>query len=134
MSRNNKKKQKNHKNISQSIASRMANGLKAFHQNDFEKAILFWEREPAKLRPVALLAEAHFRRGLVLFYGSDSQTGMSHLQTAASYLPSDPCYAYHVGLALHRLGNLPGALGFYETARQTPGHTLPGSFPAKRSA
>jgi tetratricopeptide (TPR) repeat protein len=120
MSRN-KQKQKNHKNISQSIASRTANGLKAFRQNDFEKAILFWEREPAKLRPVALLAEAHFRRGLVLFYGSDSQTGMSHLQTAASYLPNDACYAYHVGLALHRLGNLPGALGFYETARQTPG-------------
>ena len=98
-----------------------ANGLKAFRQNDLEKALLSWEKIPANLRPAILLAEGHFRRGLALFYGPDTQAGLSHLQTAAAYQPTDPCYAYHLGLARHHLGDIPAALAAYQTARQFAG-------------
>lgn len=116
-----KKNQKKQENLSQSVAMLTANGLKAFRQNDLEKALLSWEKIPANLRPAVLLAEGHFRRGLALFYGSDAQAGLSHLQTAAAYQPRDPCYAYHLGLAKHRLGDTPGALAAYQTARQFAG-------------
>lgn len=98
-----------------------ANGVKAFRQNDLEKALLSWEKIPANLRPVVLLAEGHFRRGLALFYGPDPQSGLSHLQSAAAYQSKDPCYAYHLGLAKHHLGDIPGALAAYQTARQFTG-------------
>lgn len=116
-----KHKQKKQDTIAQSVAALTAAGLKAFRQNDYLKAILSWERAPANLRPAAWLAEAHFRHGLALFYGPASSTGMSYLQTAASYQPNNPCYAYHVGLALHRLGDLPGALTAYQRVRQSLG-------------
>jgi len=116
-----KKIQKKQENLSQSVAALTANGSKAFRQKDLEKAILSWEKIPANLRPAALLAEGHFRHGLALFYGPDAQVGLSHLQNAASYLPSDPCYAYHLGLAKQRLGDTPGALAAYQTARQSAG-------------
>ena len=116
-----KNKQKKPEAVSQSVASLTTNGLKAFRQNDFKKAIQTWEKEPVKLRPAALLAEANFRYGLALFYGTDSQTGISHLQAAADYLPGDPCYAYHLGLALQHVGDLPGALAAYKAVRQSPG-------------
>lgn len=116
-----KKNQKKQENLSQSAAMLTANGLKAFRQNDLEKAILSWEKIPANLRPAVLLAEGHFRRGLALFYGPDVQSGLSHLQTAAAYQPMNPCYAYHLGLAKHHLGDTPGALTAYQTARQFAG-------------
>jgi tetratricopeptide (TPR) repeat protein len=116
-----KKSQKKQGNLSQSTAMLTANGLKAFRQNDLEKALLSWEKIPANLRPAILLAEGHFRRGLALFYGPDTQSGLSHLQTAVAYQPKDPCYAYHLGLAKHHLGDIPGALAAYQTARQFTG-------------
>ena len=98
-----------------------ANGLRAFRQNDLEKALLSWEKIPTNLRPAVLLAEGHFRRGLDLFYGPDAQAGLNHFQAAAAYQPKDPCYAYHLGLAKHHLGDIPGALAAYQTVRQFAG-------------
>ena len=125
---NNKKNKKKHENIMQSVSALEANGLKAFTQRDLQKAITTWEKIPANLRPQAWLAQAHFRRGLALFYQSDTQNGLIHLQTARAYQPNDPCYAYHVGLALHRQGDMAGALSLYQAASK-----LPGPF-AKRAA
>jgi tetratricopeptide (TPR) repeat protein len=115
------KKKKHQGKIAQSVTMLTANGLKAFRQNDLEKAILSWEKIPANLRPVVLLAEGHFRRGLALFYGPDAQAGLGHLETAAAYQPKDPCYAYHLGLAKHHLGDTSGALAAYQTVRQFTG-------------
>jgi len=118
------KKNKSHnkqKNFDQGTASLTANGLKAFRQNDLEKALASWEKISASQRPVKLIAEAHFRRGLGLFYGSDPQIGLIHLQSAATDQPQDPCYSYHVGLAKHRLGDIPGALAVYQIVRQFGG-------------
>ena len=118
---NHNKKQKKQEHISQSVAAFTSAGSKAFYQKDFSKAILAWEKIPATLRPAAMLAEAHFRLGLGLFYGSNPETGLNHLQTAASYQPNDPRYTYHVGLALHRRGDLAGALAAYKTVYKVPG-------------
>jgi tetratricopeptide (TPR) repeat protein len=114
----NKKKQKH---ISQSTAALKSNGLQAFHQNDFKKAIAAWEKMPSELRPAAWLSEAHFRRGMTLFYGSDDRLGLIDLQAAKKYQPDDPCYAYHTGLVLHRLGDVSGALSAYQTAHKNAG-------------
>ncbi len=125
MSRKNKshKKQENdsQSRVSQSVAALTANGLKAFRQNDILTAIQDWEKIPASLRPAHLLAEGYFRLGLGMFYGNDRQAGVNHLQTAAAYKPNDPCYAYHLGLAKHHLGDLAGAKTAYQAARQSGG-------------
>ena len=114
----NKKKQKH---ISQSVAALKSNGLQAFRQNDFNRAIAAWEKIPAELRPSAWLAEAHFRRGMTLFYKSDDRLGLIDLQAATKYQPDDPCYAYHAGLVLHRLGDISGALSAYQAAHKNAG-------------
>jgi tetratricopeptide (TPR) repeat protein len=118
---NHNKKQKKQEHISQSVAAFTSAGSKAFYQKDFSKAILAWEKIPAALRPAAMLAEAYFRLGLRLFYGAEPETGLNHLQTAASYQPQDPRYAYHVGLALQRRGDLVSALAAYQTVYKIPG-------------
>ena len=114
----NKKKQRH---ISQSIAALSSNGLHAFRQNDFTKAIAAWEKEPVELRPAAWLAEAHFRRGMTSFYRSNDRQGLVDLLVAKKIQPEDPCYAYHVGLVLHRLGDVPGALSAYQVAHKNAG-------------
>ncbi len=113
----NKKKLKQQVNIPQSVTAIAENGLIAFRQNNLKKAIEAWEKIPAQLRPAAWLAEAHFRIGLALFYRSDNRLGLSNLQTARKYQPDDPRYSYHVGLALHHLGDVTGALSAYQAAK-----------------
>jgi tetratricopeptide (TPR) repeat protein len=116
-----KKLQQKQASLSQSVDALTSNGLKAFRQKDYEKAIQTWEKIPANLRPVAMLAEGHSRLGLALFYGGNPAMGLAHLQTAAAYLPDDPGYAYHLGLARHRLNDLPGALAAYQMAVRAAG-------------
>jgi len=111
-----KKKQNKEQSLAQSLEALTQNGVKAFCFKEYEKAITTWERIPVPKRPTAMLAEAHFRLGLHLFYGAAPQDGFDHLQNAAQALPEDPTYAYHLGLAFHRLGNLPGALSAYQIA------------------
>lgn len=116
-----KKKQTKEQSLAQSIETLTQNGANAFRMKEYEKAIATWERIPAFKRPISMLAEAHFRLGQKLFYGENRQDGLIHLQTAAQSLPDDPTYAYHLGLALHRQGDLSNALKSYQTARQKPG-------------
>ena len=120
MSKNKKKKQTKERSLAQSLEALTQNGVKAFRLEEYEKAIATWERIPVSNRPIPMLAEAHFRLGLRLFYGTDPQGGLNHLQAAQS-LSDDPTYAYHFGLASHRQGDLTGALNAYQTARKKPG-------------
>jgi tetratricopeptide (TPR) repeat protein len=116
-----KKKQIKQQSLAQSLDALTQNGAKAFRMKEYEKAIAAWERIPAFKRPVSMLAEAHFRLGQQLFYGEDRRDGLIHLQAAAQSVPDDPTYAYHLGLAMHRQGNLSDALNSYQTARKNPG-------------
>jgi tetratricopeptide (TPR) repeat protein len=116
-----KKKQSKEQSLTQSIDALTQNGIKAFRLKDYEKAIMAWEKIPIAIRPVSMLAEARFRLGLNLFYGADPQQGLTHLKIAAKLQPDDGTYAYHLGLALHRMGNLPEAVDAYQTARKKPG-------------
>ena len=116
-----KKNQKKQENLSQSVATLTANGVKAFRQKDFERAIQAWEKIPANLRPAKLLAEASWRHGLTLFYGADAQAGLIYLQKAVTYLPNDPGYTYHLGLAKHRQNDISGALAAYQLVTQSAG-------------
>jgi len=117
----NKKKQTKEQSLAQSFEALTQNGIKAFRFKEYEKAIAAWERIPVQKRPMPMLAEAHFRLGLKLFYGATPQEGLAHLQNAVQALPDDPTYTYHLGLALHRQGNLPDAIDAYRTVRQKPG-------------
>lgn len=121
-----KSKKKESKPVAQSAAALRAGGLKAFQSGDTTQAITTWERIPADLRPVEALAEAYFRRGLQRLYGSqpDPQAGLQDLQQANQYLPDDPLYAYHLGLAWHRQGNPEAAIPLYRQARQPKSPTL----------
>lgn len=117
----NKKKQTKEQSFAQSIEALAKNGVKAFRLKEYEKAIVSWERIPTPKRPMSMLAEAHFRLGLRLFYGADHQEGLNHLQAATQSLPDNPTYTYHLGLASHRQGDLPGALSAYKIAHKKPG-------------
>lgn len=117
----NKKKQTKEKSLAQSTDALTQNGIKAFRLKEYEKAIAAWGKIPIPNRPASMLAEAHFRLGLQLFYGADSQQGLTHLQTATQLQPEDATYAYHLGLALHRQGNLSAAMDAYQAIRQKPG-------------
>jgi len=115
------KKKKSHKNIAQSISTLKSNGLKAFQNGNYTKAISAWESIPSIGRPAAALAEVYFRRALIHVNGNSLQAGLNDLKRAAAYQPADPCYAYHLGLALHRSGDISGALSAYKVARQNRG-------------
>ena len=118
-----KKRRKKSKGSAQSAAALRLNGLRAFQSNDYDQAIETWERIPESYRPIPALAEAYFRRGVERFYGSEShhQAGLEYLQKAVELQPKDPCYAYHLGLASHHLGDLAQAIQSYRLARQTAG-------------
>jgi len=120
MSKNKKKQAKEH-SLAQSLDAITQNGVKAFRLKEYGKALAAWERIPDPKRPLPMLAEAHFRLGLNLFYGANPQDGLFHLQTAVQFQPDDELYAYHLGLALHRQGNLPGAMEAYQAARKKAG-------------
>jgi tetratricopeptide (TPR) repeat protein len=117
------KKNKAQKNIAQSAVAIKANGLKAFQNKDYDKAIVAWEKIPIAIRPAAALAEAHFRRGLARLYGPSPnlQAGRADLRQAVAYQPIDACYNYHRGLAAHHADDLPEAIQAYQAARQAGG-------------
>ncbi|MBN2045108.1 MAG: tetratricopeptide repeat protein [Anaerolineales bacterium] len=118
-----KKRRKKSKGSAQSAAALRLNGLRAFQSNDYDQAIETWERIPASFRPMPVLAEAYFRRGIERFYASEAhqQTGWEDLRKATEIQPNDPCYEYHLGLASHHLGDLALAIQSYRSARQMTG-------------
>jgi tetratricopeptide (TPR) repeat protein len=118
-----KKRRKKSKGSAQSAAALRLNGLRAFQKNDYDQTIKTWERIPASYRPMPALAEAYFRRGIELFYSSNShrQTGLKDILKATEIQPKDPCYVYHLGLAYHHLGDLTKAIQSYRLTRQMAG-------------
>jgi len=109
----------------QSSATLRRNGLKAFQQEDYSKAVEMWEQAGQQIPdmlPTAPLAEAYFRRGLYLAYEVvKPQAGLSDLKRAAELQPDEPRYAYHLGLAAHHQNDLNEAIRLYQAVRREGG-------------
>jgi len=87
--------------------------LQSFRAGRLDDAITTWSslaQHDAQL--AAALAEAHFRRALMR---PASQDQVADLQRATALAPGELRYQYHLGLALHRVGNLPLAVERYRT-------------------
>lgn len=100
----------------QPALDRRQEGLHAFRAGRFDAAITAWsELASGDVKVTSALAEAYFRHALA----SSAPAGRrADLQQAASLVPEDPRYRYHLGLALHRAGDLPGAVEQYRTVLQ----------------
>jgi tetratricopeptide (TPR) repeat protein len=86
-------------------------GLRAFHANRFNEAILTWA--PLAERDVqvrAALAEAYFRRALA---GAPSDTAVADLRRAVELEPDDLRFHFHLGRYLHLCGALGSAAREY---------------------
>lgn len=127
-------------------------GLRAFQAGRFDQAIIIWSRLGGDARLTTALAEAYFRRALLR---PTPQERVADLREAVTRAPEEARYRYHLGLALHRAGDLaaatkeyravlgmpvalPGAatalaLAALEQNPQTDLATLPGSTPAGRA-
>jgi tetratricopeptide (TPR) repeat protein len=92
-------------------------GLLAFRRNDFNAAILVWQKLDLETTPEAraALAEAHFHRALA---ARDDPTRLSDLHKAVELLPAEARYWYHLGLAHHRLYALDKAQAAYARAAE----------------
>jgi tetratricopeptide (TPR) repeat protein len=91
-------------------------GLRAFHAQRFDEAIRFWSPLAAKDTHVrAALAEAYFRRAL-----TPTPTGQTFndLRQAITLAPNEARYHYHLGMNLHRTGDLAGAITSYRAVLQ----------------
>jgi tetratricopeptide (TPR) repeat protein len=126
MAKRKRRRRKSRERTRQGLPSLLQNGLRAFRSGDYSRAIEIWEqvgRQTPNMRPVPALAQVYFRRGLRRIHGrsSDPRAGLSDLEQAARLQPDDPCYAYHVGLTAHRLGDLDRAIRAYLVARKGQG-------------
>lgn len=109
----------------QGAATLRTRGSNAFRMGDYNQAIETWERVRAQapdMLPATALAEAHFRRGQEQLARPqpDIAGGVSDLRRAVELCPDDECYAYHLGLASQRSGDLKTAIIHYEKVRQKP--------------
>lgn len=87
-------------------------GLRAFHQGRFDEAISEWSALAAHDPAVgAAQAEAHFRRALK----AAGESSLADLRQAVALVPGEPRYQYHLGMKLHRTGELPEAIAHYQT-------------------
>lgn len=98
------------------------NGMEAFRQEDYDKAIETWERvgrQTPDMLPTSALAEAYFRRGLRRVYqAEDNEKGLDDLQRASDLQPDEPRYTYHIGLAAHHQGDFDKAIESYQSVRE----------------
>lgn len=109
----------------QRAASLRRNGLQAFKNGNYSEAIEIWGRvkeiAPDKA-PTLALAEAYFRRGLNRLYGgSNVEAGLGDLRCAVDLQPDEARYIYHLGLSLHRQGDLDDAIDAYRTVHEGEG-------------
>ncbi len=114
-----KKKQKIEKTTpSQSINNIYQSGLLHFSQGEYEKAIHIWERiaNTADIKILISLAEAYFRNAMTKYVGKDEKDVISELYKAVKYMPDNPLYLYHIGLAYHRMSKFQNAISFYKKA------------------
>jgi len=88
-------------------------GLQSFRAGRLDEATTIWSSLAQRdTRLEAALAEAYFRRALMHPAGQDQ---VADLQRATALAPDDLRYQYHLGLALHRVGDLPLAVERYRT-------------------
>src|SRR2546423_3003153 len=98
------------------VADQRQMGLQALQAGRFDNAIATWSGlEQRDARVVAALAEAYFRRALTR---PTSQEQVADLQRAVALAPAELRYQYHLGLALHRAGDLGTAVQRYRTVLQ----------------
>lgn len=109
----------------QSATALRRNGLNAFEQRTYSKAIEAWERvrrQTPDMLPASALAEAYFRRAIRRLYETgEHQAGLHDVKQAAELQPDEPRFVYHLGLAAHHQGHLEEAVRHYRTARQNGG-------------
>lgn len=102
-------------------------GLAAFRQSDYNRAIQAWEQ--ARKKPdssnklPAALAEAYFRRAV----SEGASQNINDLRQATQLAPAESRYHYHLALAQHRLGLMDEAEPIYR-------QLLAGSPPFERAA
>src|SRR5262245_19889665 len=85
-------------------------GLRHFQAGRFDQAINAWQPLAGDPQVGAALAEAYFRRAMAT---SDAKSQADDLRLAVAASPDDPRLHYHLGLALHRQGDLAGAQVHY---------------------
>jgi len=91
-------------------------GLRFFHANRFNEAILAWSplaRGDAQVR--GALAEAHFRRAL---NSPPSDQALADLRRAVELAPDDPRFRFHLGRYLHLRGERAPAIEQYRAVLQ----------------
>lgn len=91
-------------------------GLRAFQARRFDQAITIWQglvQRDASVK--AALAEAYFRQALTRTLPEEQ---VADLQQALALVADDMRYQYHLGLALHRAGDLAGAIERYRAVLQ----------------
>lgn len=103
----------------QSAMALRRNGWQAFSKNDYASAINQLERsykQQADPQTAVILAEALFRRAVSKKAQTElsPEVALSHLQRAHQLRPKESVYAYHLALALHRLGRLAEAVPLYQ--------------------
>ncbi len=115
------RKHRSAKGSAQGSAALERNGLRAFQEANYDRAIDAWERVARQTpgrTPAAALAEAHFRRGLQHWQAFELEASLSDLQRASELQPEDPCYAHHLGLAAYRTGDLDRAIRSFTVAQR----------------
>ncbi len=91
-------------------------GLRAFEAERFDQAITIWKgfvQRDASVK--AALAEAYFRRALTRTLPEEQ---VADFQQALVLVADDMRYQYHLGLALHRAGDVVGAIERYRAVLQ----------------
>ena len=89
-------------------------GLRAFKAGQYAAAINTWEKlDLSEVALAAALAEAHFRQAAAAGLGPAS---LLDLERAAGLVPTDPIYAYYLGLALHKAGRVAETMETYRRA------------------
>jgi tetratricopeptide (TPR) repeat protein len=101
------------KNKSSTTNDPRQQGMRAFSANNFDMAIAYWSRLHQHDEGVhAALAEAYFRRALQQPHGANR---VADVRQAHMLMPEDMRYQYHLGLALHQIGDLEAAIASYRT-------------------
>jgi tetratricopeptide (TPR) repeat protein len=97
-------------------------GLKDFHAGRYDKAIEAWQALAKQEPKIAeALAEAYYRRSLTW---ATLQDQLADLRRAVEYAPEHLPYHYHMGIVLHKLGEMAEAISCYRTVLQKqPQHT-----------
>jgi tetratricopeptide (TPR) repeat protein len=98
----------------------MDKGIEFFQKRDYHAALIEWRKIAAPDEKwKQIIAEAHFRKGLEMYYHGRNQSEVEHnqliseLSQATKLHPGNAYYHYHLGLAFEHQGNLKKAAASY---------------------